>query len=65
MEEQFIHRGIACMVSRSQSGGWKWEVNPPNAIKGLMHASGEAPKKTAAIIAARAAVDKQTSVYMR
>ena len=55
------YRGILYSVRDNGGGRWKWEINPPNCIKGLCAESGEIEGQLAdAVIAAKKAIDRQT-----
>ncbi|MEJ1967071.1 MAG: hypothetical protein WDN03_00325 [Rhizomicrobium sp.] len=35
------HRGVRYSVTEPVRGRWKWEIHPPEAVKGLRPLSGE------------------------
>jgi hypothetical protein len=58
------HRGILYLVRDTGEGRWKWEIQPPDCIRGLRAESGEVEGRQAdAVIAAKKAIDSQTQAF--
>ena len=54
------YRGIRYSVTEPVRGLWKWEIHPPDCVKGWSRASGELQgRREDAIAAARQHIEKQ------
>lgn len=64
MSDEQSHRGIRYRVRALQPRRWKWDVEPPAAVRGLKAQSGELEgDRDDAIRAARFAIDSQTRQF--
>lgn len=58
------YRGIAYSIRRLSEQRWKWEIEPPNCIRGLRNQDGEVDgAQTDAIAAAHNAIEIQTRQF--
>ena len=56
-----IHRGIVYSVIQLPDHQWKWEIDPPQSVKGLHPESGLVDgSESDARLAAKKAIDQQT-----
>jgi hypothetical protein len=69
MSDEQDHRGIRYRVhalNRGPARRWKWEVEPPVAVRGLKAQSGELEgNRDDAVRAAKLAIDAQTGHFER
>ena len=64
MSGEKTHRGIYYSIRRMSEQRWKWEIDPPDCIRGLRIESGEVEgRRIDAITAARKAIDMQTQQF--
>ena len=69
MGDEQDHRGIryrvhALSLERGPARRWKWEVEPPAAVRGLKAQSGELEgNREDAVRAAKLAIDAQTGQF--
>ncbi len=64
MSDELNHRGIRFRVRSLQTRRWKWEVEPPAAVRGLSAQSGELEgDRDDAVRAAKLAIETQTSQF--
>lgn len=64
MNQGKTHRGIAYSIRRMSAQRWRWQIEPPECIKGLYTESGEIEGvRTDAITAAQKAIDAQTQQF--
>jgi len=58
------HRGIFYSIRHLGEQRWKWEIEPPQCIKGLRTENGEVEGgRTDAVAAAQRAIDIQTQQF--
>jgi hypothetical protein len=61
MTDTQYHRGIGYCIEQLRVGRWKWEIVPPESVKGLYAENGEVDGgKRHAVMAAYEAIDHQT-----
>lgn len=64
MSQDRTRRGIFYSVRRMSEQRWKWEIDPPQCIKGLYAESGEIEgRRIDAVSAAQKAIEAQTQQF--
>lgn len=59
MSEDY-YRGIRYCVTEPRQGRWKWEIHPPECVKGWAKASGEVDgQRDDAVAAAKRHIERQ------